>query len=274
MKKNVIFGALAAVVVLVALGFALNKTVFSNNKVLAVVDGHEITEEDFRDFLATTPPQFLQLPEALLKNLVMDQLISGILIDREVEKRNLAADEAVQKRLQSVRAQVLRDFYLETEMQNRMSDEAVRARYDAEIAEFTPETELRARHILVESEEEARAIIRQLAEGVDFAALATEKSSCPSAPNGGDLGFFAKGAMVPEFSTAAYALEKGAYTVEPVQTQFGWHVIKNEETRDTKAPTFEESKDYIRAELSAETMQNIVEELQKTADIKRYYQDQ
>jgi len=130
---------------------------------------------------------------------------------------------------------------------DKITDEEVRARYDTEIANTPPVNEVHARHILVKTKEEAEAIIKQLDGGADFEKLANEKTSDPSGKtSGGDLGYFGPGQMVPEFETAAFALDPGAYTKEPVQSQFGWHVIKVEDKRARQPPAFEQVKEQFR----------------------------
>src|SRR5690606_36060757 len=122
----------------------------------------------------------------------------------------------------------------------------VRARYDKEIAALEPQEEIRARHILLKSREEAEAVIDKLEAGADFVELAKTESAGPSGPTGGDLGFFGKGQMVPEFENAAFALADGEFTRDPVQTQFGWHVIPREEHRTQPPPEFDAVKDQVR----------------------------
>ncbi|MDA8870864.1 peptidylprolyl isomerase, partial [Rhizobiaceae bacterium] len=143
--------------------------------------------------------------------------------------------------------------------------EDVKARYDKEIGETTPEQEVQARHILVKTQEEADAIIAELDGGADFETLAKEKSTGPSGPQGGDLGFFAKGRMVPEFETAAFGMEDGEYTKEPVKTQFGFHVIQRVGSRDVALPTLEQAGEQLRqfllTERYAETVQKGREEV-------------
>ena len=131
-------------------------------------------------------------------------------------------------------------------MVDPVSDADIKARYEKEIAAVPPEEEISARHILLKTEEEAKAVITELDGGKDFAELAKEKSTGPSAGQGGDLGFFTKGRMVPEFEAVAFTLQAGEYSKEPVQTQFGWHVIKVEERRETAPPAFEEVADQVR----------------------------
>ena len=130
-------------------------------------------------------------------------------------------------------------------------------------------TSVRARHILVETEDEAKAIIAELDKGADFETLAKEKSTGPSGPAGGDLGYFSRGRMVPEFEEAAFALDVGAYTEEPVQTQFGWHVIQLNETRIKEAPTLEEVRDELRAKVEQDVVKAHIDGLVENANVDR-----
>ena len=127
-----------------------------------------------------------------------------------------------------------------------MTDADIKARYDAEVAKLPPVEEVRARHILVKTEDEAKAVIKELGEGKDFAEIAKAKSTDPNKSEGGDLGYFKKGMMVPEFETAVFAMNKGDVTKEPVKTQFGFHVIKVEDKRNAPAPDFEQVKDQVK----------------------------
>ena len=127
-------------------------------------------------------------------------------------------------------------------------------------AKITPQQEVSARHILVKTEEEAKVIIKDLEAGKDFIELAKEKSTGPSGPNGGDLGFFGPGRMVPEFEQAAFKLEKGAFTKEPVKTQFGFHIIRVDEKRDQPKPTYEQSKQQIRQLMLTEAYGKAIEQ--------------
>jgi len=127
-----------------------------------------------------------------------------------------------------------------------VTEAEVKARYDKEIAASPPEEEVSARHILLKTEEEAKAVIVELDAGKDFAELAKEKSTGPSAAQGGELGYFTKGRMVPEFEAVAFTLKAGEYAKEPVKTQFGWHVIKLEDRRETAPPEFDAISDQVR----------------------------
>jgi peptidyl-prolyl cis-trans isomerase C len=155
-----------------------------------------------------------------------------------------------------------------------MTEEAIKARYEKFVAEQPAQTEVHAQHILVASEAEAKNVITQLAGGADFSTLAKEKSTDPSAKqNGGDLGYFAAGDMVPEFERAAFALEKGQSSQEPVQSQFGWHVIKVVDRREKTPPTLDEARGQIQELLSSELVTSYVTALRADAKIEVFNPD-
>ena len=151
-----------------------------------------------------------------------------------------------------MQARALHNGYFQSKIQPVVTEEKMKARFDAEMAGAKPEQKVSARHILVKTEEEAKAIIKELESGADFAELAKSNSTGPSGPKGGDLGEFGKGQMVPAFEAAAFALEPGAFTKSPVQTQFGFHVIKVEKRIDQPLPTFEQSKNQLQQLLLTE----------------------
>lgn len=183
------------------------------------------------------------------------------LLAEEAEEAGLdeRPEVAAQIKLQrlSVLASALASNYLE---ENPPTETELRAEYSAQVAGYQPQ-QYKARHILLESEEEAETVIDQLDDGADFAELAREKSTGPSGPNGGDLGWFPPDSMVKPFSDAVVALENGAYTSEPVQTQFGWHVILREDSRETEPPTFEEVRDRLRPAVEQKKLQSYLEGL-------------
>ncbi|MBL4908280.1 MAG: peptidylprolyl isomerase [Sneathiella sp.] len=152
-------------------------------------------------------------------------------------------------------------------MDAAVTDEALNAEYQKVIADFKPEEEVHARHILLKEELQANDIIKKLDDGGDFVELAKEFSTGPSGPQGGDLGFFAKARMVPEFAEAAFKLEKGKYTSAPVKTQFGWHIIKLEDRRNTQPPSFDEMKKQLSETVSSATVTTLIENLKSTAQI-------
>jgi peptidyl-prolyl cis-trans isomerase C len=172
-----------------------------------------------------------------------------------------------QQRLDYLEERALRRAYFAESIANAVTEEAVRADYDAFVADFEPQEEIRASHILVESEEEARQVKTDLEGGADFATLAKERSIDPGAANGGDLGFFSRGMMVAPFEEAAYALTEVGQISEPVQSQFGWHVIKLEEKRQSEAPAFEQVAGQLQQQLLMTTFDETVARLMEGVEI-------
>ncbi len=147
------------------------------------------------------------------------------------------------------------------------TEEAVNAAYEKLKSEFEPKEEIRARHILVVKEDEARDVVAKLDAGEDFVELAKTTSVGPSGPQGGDLGFFGEGQMVKPFSDAAFAMEPGTYTKDPVKTQFGWHVIKLEERRNTQPPALEQVRGELENQISNDAVSSLIEDLRGKATI-------
>jgi len=179
---------------------------------------------------------------------------------------------AFKKRMEIMRESTLQQVYVEKQIMVPVSDDELKARYEKEIAALPKETEIHARHILVKTREEADALIARLVKGEDFEKLAKENSTDGSASQGGDLGYFTRGQMVKPFEDAAFALKAGEYTSVPVETPFGWHVIKVEEIREKEPPSFEDARLYIQNMI----MRERYEELQKKvlAGLKVSYPDE
>jgi len=237
--------------------------------VLATVNGQPITEadltlagDDFAEELAKVAPD--QRRKAILDVLIDLRLMAGA-----AEKDGLDKSEEFQRRLALLRARALRNEFFRAKVDHAVTDEAVKKRYEAEVAKIVPEEEVHAQHILVETEDEAKAIIKELDKGGDFAKLAAEKSKDPgSAKMGGDLGFFTKGKMIKEFEEAAFALEPGKYTEKPVKTQYGFHVIKSVEKRKQPLPTFDQVKDQVRQLVLRDTFVETVSNLRKDSKVE------
>jgi peptidyl-prolyl cis-trans isomerase C len=165
-------------------------------------------------------------------------------------------------------------LYVDKMIQKGMSDAKLKAKYDKLIKDAPPREEINARHILLANEADAKAVIEQLKKGGDFAALAGEKSTDPAGKSsGGDLGWFTKEQMVPEFATAAFKLKKGEITETPVKTQFGWHVIKLEDRRTAKPPTFEQVKPQLADEVARDLIGEKMKELRTAAKIEVFNAD-
>ena len=250
-----------------ALGFAVTLAVPATaqdaSTVVATVNGKDITIGHMIVARATLPEQYQQLPanvlfDGILKQLVDQTLLADdfsgdlpprVTLSLENEERSLIAGERV-----------------EAALAEALTDEAIQEAYNAEYANVEPTQEYNASHILVETEEEALAIKADLDGGADFAATAQEKSTGPSGPNGGSLGWFGKGAMVPSFEAAVVELEVGAVSA-PVETQFGWHVIILNETRNASAPTLEEARAQLQGRIQETAVNAVIENLRANAEI-------
>lgn len=234
--------------------------------VMATVNGTEITLGHMIALQERLPDQFRQLEDGVLFNGILDQLVQQTALSQEMQKTET---KAVKLAMENETRAFFAGELLAIISQQDVGEEAIQAAYDAQFADFEGEEEFNASHILVETEEAAKEIIALVGEGSDFAELAAERSTGPSGPGGGSLGWFGKGAMVPEFETAVLALEDGAITQEPVQTQFGWHVVKRNESRISGAPELEEVRGAIVERLQQEATQAEIDRLTEESEVVR-----
>ncbi|MBX3531580.1 MAG: peptidylprolyl isomerase [Rhizobiaceae bacterium] len=246
------FRSIAAAILFAALGWAAAPALAQDDTVIANVAGQPITEGDLKLAISELDQQFAQLPDEQKRAAALTALIEIRLLAAESEKAGVADRPDFKARMEFLRLRALHIAFVEEKVAGAITDEQVRARYDQEIASQPPVNEVRASHILVDSEEKAKEIIAKLDAGGDFAELAKENSSDGSAAGGGDLGFFGPGRMVPEFEQAAFALEVGQYTKEPVKSQFGWHIILVTDKRPETPPAFEQVAQQIRSILLRE----------------------
>jgi len=239
------------------------------NKVVATVNGQNITEAEVKLAEEELDPQLGQLPPDQRRANALSALIDIRLMAAEEEKTGVADTEDFKRRMDFLRLRALHSEFVGNKVAKAVTDAEVRARYDKEIAAAPAVNEVRASHILVKTEDEAKAVIAELDKGGDFEALAKEKSQDPgSGASGGDLGFFGPGRMVPEFEKAAMELEVGQYTKAPVQSQFGWHVIKVTDKRPQQPPAYEQVRGEIRSIMLREKYFAEVAALRKAADVK------
>ncbi len=194
-----------------------------------------------------------------------------IVLAQAAEKQQLQQQVEIQRQLAFERNKVLMAALLQKAGQTAVTEQEMRKVYDDAVKQMTNEQEVHASHILVETEDEAKAIKGQLNAGADFAKLAKEKSRDPGAANGGDLGWFTKDQMVPEFAEAAFRLDKGQIS-DPIHTQFGWHIIKVMDKRIKPTPSFEAVKDQIQTYIVHRAQAELVDSLRKTAQIERFDQ--
>lgn len=264
MQKPLTFLGAAALAVCFALPLAAQDKP-ALDTVVATVNGTDITLGHMIIARATLPEQYQQLPAEVLFTGILDQLVqqtaladtfSGelparVTLSLENETRSLTAGEVI-----------------EGVMATQVSSAALQAAYDAQYKDAEAGSEYNASHILVETEDEAKAIIEELKGGAEFAIVAREKSTGPSGPGGGSLGWFGKGMMVPTFEEAVVSMNVGDIS-EPVETQFGWHVIKLNETRATDAPTLESVREELELQIRQTAVQDSIEKITAEADVDR-----
>lgn len=239
----------------------------ADDTVVATINGQPVTEAELATIGEELSSAFQNLPDEKKRAAALSALIEVRLLVADAEAKGIDKKPDVARRIALLRDRALHSAYIEDQVSSKVTDEEVRARYDKEIAAAPPVNEVRASHILVDSKEKAEEIIKQLDGGADFATLAKENSKDGSANEGGDLGYFGPGRMVAEFEKAALALDVGAYTKEPVQTQFGWHVIKVTDRRQQLPPPFEKVKDQIKAAVLTEKYFDLVKTMRAAATV-------
>lgn len=247
----------------------------ADDPVLATVDGHEIRRSEVVDAITQLPESVRrQFPPSVLVPMIADQLVIAYLVSERGYAEGLHDTPEVQERLQEAERRIVRDLWLERAVDERLDESAVTALYEETLAAAPPPSEeLRASHILVETEEAAQAIIEELAAGADFATLAQERSIDPAGAQGGDLGYFTAEEMVPTFSEAAFAMQPGDVSQEPVQTEFGWHVIKVDDRRTPELPSLEDVRPQLEEQVRQQLVQEIVSELRADAEVVTYGPD-
>jgi len=242
--------------------------------VVAKVDGQAIHLSDLKDAVQGLPENLRGMPSQTLYPMLLDQLIDGRVLVAEARKSGLDKDPTVQRQVAAAEDRALQTAVLSKEVGPSVTDEAVHARYEQDLAGKPGEDEVHAKHILVSSEAEAKKIIAQLKGGADFATLAKQYSKDPSgAQQGGDLGFFKKDEMVPAFADAAFVLQPGQVSPEPVHSQFGWHVILVVERRRAEPPSFDKARDELRQKMIQEGVQKVVAKARAAASVEKFNLD-
>lgn len=241
------------------------------NPTVATVNGEAIKRSEVLEFIGSLPEQVRQMPLESLFPLAVDQVVNNKLIGEKANKAELASDPEVVKLMNQAKGQIVRSVYVERQVEQAMTQKKLVEAYDKLLDTMKDVEEVHAHHILFDSEEKARDAIARLGKGEDFEKMAKELSKDPSAKqNSGDLGFFAKNEMVPEFATAAFAMKKGEYSKDPVKTQFGWHVIKIDDKRKRPEPKFEDVKPQLENQLRQQTLMDLLEKWQKEAKIQKF----
>lgn len=262
MSKRLTFLSGAALALCLALPSVAEETPKADT-VMATVNGTEITLGHMILVQQALPQQYQTLPSEMLFQGILDQIIQQTILMQAAPAED---SRLVRLSVENERRTLKAGEVLQVVSDQAITDDAVKALFDTKYATGVDGEEFNASHILVETEEEAKTLIEQLKGGADFAELAKEKSTGPSGPNGGELGWFGPGQMVKPFEEAVMALEVGTVS-EPVQTQFGWHVIKLNDKRAKAAPSFEEVRPELEAEIESKAIEARIDELTKLATI-------
>lgn len=235
------------------------------NAVVAKVNGTEIRQSDVNAFIETLGARAKGVPAEMLQPMIVQQLVDMQVIDEKLAEKNLASDPEVMQILDRARKDIMRNVFIRREAEARITDDMMQKKH----AEMKAEgKQVHARHILVKDEATAKDIIAKIEKGEKFEDLAKAHSLDGTKDKGGDLGFFSKGQMVPEFADAAFALKDKEVTKAPVKTQFGYHVIETLERKDAEIPAFDAMKDDLRNMMMQEEGNKVIEDLKAKAKIE------
>lgn len=264
---------LVALVALLAPGLGGASARAQEDPIVAIVNGGEIRRSDLVEAQKELPEQLRDYPlEQIFSNL-LNRLIDSTLVLQKARLENLADDQEVKARLARLEVRVIRSVFLERYIARTVTEAALKERYERSVSQAPQGKEVRASHILLESEAEALAVIKEIRGGASFHDVAKQRSVGPSAAQGGDIGYFGREDVVPEFAEAAFSLEPGEVTQAPVQTQFGWHVILVQDHRTKPPPSLKESREALSDELTQEAFAALVKELRVGAAIERFKLD-
>ncbi len=267
-------GALACAAVLTAgapftpIPHAGSALAAEDDPVVARVNGIDIRQSDLAFAEEEIGGNMPTIPPEQKRDYLINYLVDVIVLSQAADKQKLGDRPDVKRRLAFDHNRLLMEALLQDAGKASLSEDAERKVYEEAVKQVKNEEEVHARHILVPTEDEAKAILAQLKGGADFATLAKEKSKDPGAAEGGDLGYFTKEQMVPEFADVAFKLGKGQLS-DPVKTQFGWHIIKVEDKRMRPTPSFEQVKPQIENYVAHRAQADLVESLRKAATIER-----
>jgi len=275
MSKKILLATVALLGTLALPAFAADVpaavTPPAGDPVVARVNGEEIHRSDVMRELQMAGPQMQQLPPQMIYPQILQKMIATKIVSQKGYAEGLQNDKAVKDRVKTLESQVVAEAYIHKEVEPKITDAKIKERYDQLAAKFKPQDEVRARHILVKTEAEGEDIIKQLKGGADFAKLAEDKSKdTGSAKQGGDLGYFVHDAMVKAFADAAFSMKVGDVSDKPVQTEFGYHIIKVEDKRKSSPPPIAEVKDQIANQLGQEMTNDEVKSLEAKAKIEKF----
>lgn len=264
--KTATYAAAGAIALLLSLDAGAQNP--SAEKVIAKVNGRAITELDLNYAEAEIGNELGSIPADQRRRVLVEYLIENALFAEAGEKENLGTGTAFNDRMKYLQRRALRDSYFERLIKGSISEADAKKLYDAQVAAAKPQEEVRARHILVDSEAKAKELHEKITKGEDFAKLAKANSMDPgSKDEGGDLGYFSRGQMVPQFEETAFKLNKGEVSA-PIQSQFGWHIIKLDDKRQRGAPPFDQIKGRIIASMVHRKAQEIGAQLRDNAQVE------
>ena len=259
-KKYLVTAVLSLLLVNPALSTAEGK-----DGVAAVVNGEKITVSDIRQTYEANPQVKAQMPFDEYYNRALDYAVSTKLVDQAAAKAKITETKEYKKQLEIAKKELAKKVYIESQVDKNISDADLNKLYDEYKGSFKPEKEIKAKHILVDNEATAKEVIAKLKKGGNFDTLAKQYSKDAS-----DLGYFTEGTMVPEFSEAAFKLKKGQYTQTPVKTQYGYHIIKVEDIRDTKPADFKTVRPQLKPILAEKAIVQTIGGLNEKASMQKY----
>lgn len=272
-KGKIVFGGVVALFLAVSAAYVvkdnmLQRPIDSANDatVVAIVGGSPIYLADIQDFQKSNP-QLESTPIELIYRDILNGLVDGKALTIQAEKKSLDKSLEFKRNLKNAKDQILRAVYVKGELDKLATDDKLKALYDDFVKENPPEDEVQASHILVDSEAKAKAVIKKLKAGEDFAKLAADNSIDSNGRNGGELGYFKKEAMVPEFANAVFAMKVGEISDKPVKTMFGWHIVKVTDRRVSEPPAFEQVKGLLKMRLSEKLYPEIIEKAKADAGV-------
>ena len=238
---------------------------------VATVDGKPIFLSEIIGMAQRLPEQYRKMSLEAVYPSLLTRAIDSKLVILEGRRAGFSKDADVKKRLLDVEDQIISEIFLTKTIGSQVTEEALQKIYSETKSEMASGDQIKARHILLDNEEKAAEIIKKLKAGEEFAKLASEYSTGPSAASGGDLGWFGEGQMVPEFSKAAFALNPGDIVTKPVKTQFGWHIILVEDRKVSAPPSFDEAKEQLASTMSQKLLKELIETLRTKAKICLLY---
>ncbi|ENN91414.1 peptidylprolyl isomerase [Bartonella schoenbuchensis] len=236
--------------------------------VMAIINGKSITAGELDELALEINPNLARLSDEQRRITVLKAYLDMQAFAKAAIEKGIDKTEVYDKRMAIMRDNVLQQLYFKQMVVDKIQDADLQALYDKEVAALPKEDEVKARHILVKTKEAAEAIIKRLKKGESFEEIAKKDSTDGSASVGGDLGYFSYGQMVKPFEDAAFSLKVGEYTKKPVESPFGWHIIKVEDRRPKQPPAFDDVKEVLRTQIMKDRYHALIIDLRNKVDVK------